>query len=411
MSYYKLSPDVYLVKGAARHCIYNLAKGSLYNIDQEVCDLITNLINIEGYSLKLSTEHQEILKELISRQLLVSCRNKEPIIDILSLIQRQQTIFSWIEVTRRCNLSCSFCYEESNPYCSERLSKEDFYFVCDQLNEIGVKKIQLIGGEPLILKEDLKQMIEYASKYFSKIEVYSNGILIDEDWAKFFKAYGLEIAISIHSYSSQEHDHLTNAKGSHEKALRALELLKKYGVAYRLGTVANKAFHVDEPPENASYTLRPKDPKIVGRADLSHYNLEMFKRKAITKESKSYPLSKDRVISALSGHQCFAKNIYISSKLEVYPCVMERRLTHGNLRSKTLKDILKDEIRFLSKDYIEGCRECEFRYACFDCRPDSNGRGVYQKPWYCTYSSKEGKWYDVSEVFEKLRVHLEVGAR
>lgn len=402
MEYYSLNQDTYIVTGAMKHCIYDLLNGNLYNITQLVLDVVNKLLNDKNVYLELESQEKEIADELIKLAIIIESNKKEDIADIISLRQKPIPLFAWLEVTRKCNLACTFCYEESNPHCTERMSLDDFYHVINELKETGVKKIQFIGGEPMVLRNDLKTMIEYCHGHFDFIEVYSNGILITEEWAKFFKEHNIAVALSIHSYIPEEHDRLTTVKGSHKRVLRGLELLKKYQVPYRIGTVRSASCDLGTQPVNAGYTLKPKEPKVVGRADLSQYDLDMFKRKAITKQSKSYPISKDSVITALSGHQCFIKDLYISSELNVYPCVMERRLTHGNLKDQKLKNIINDKIRFLSKDNIEGCKNCEFRYACFDCRPDSNGKGLYQKPWYCTYNPLEAKWHGIEATFEKL---------
>lgn len=402
MSYYKFGNDIYIVKGAVKHCIYDLSLGNLYNINQGVLDFINNLINVREADLNLTFNEKQILNQLIQTKLLLKSPDKESVADISSLRKKTAPSFCWIEVTRQCNLSCSFCYEKSNPHCEGKMSIDDFYSIIDELKNIGIKKIQFIGGEPLLLKSELKAMIKHCRSYFDFIEVYTNGTLINDDWANFFNLYNISIALSIHSYLPEEHDRITTVIGSHKKVLRGLELLKKYKVKYRIGTVRSSDCNIGNKQENSGYSLRPKEPKVVGRTNLSQYNLEMFKRKAITKNSKSYPIKKQQVITSISGNQCFIKNLYISCQLEVYPCVMERRISHGNLKKNKLKNLLNENIRFLSKDNIEGCKDCEFRYACFDCRPDSNGQGVYEKPWYCTYDPKIGKWYDVDDMFKKI---------
>jgi len=79
---------------------------------------------------------------------------------------------------------------------------------------------------------------------------------------------------------------------------------------------------------------------------------------------------------------------------------MERRFVHGNLRDKGISEILNKDICCLSKDEVDVCKLCEYRYICSDCRPDSNGREVYAKPWYCSYDPLRGAWLDL-EVFYK----------
>ena len=84
--------------------------------------------------------------------------------------------------------------------------------------------------------------------------------------------------------------------------------------------------------------------------------------------------------------------------MDVYPCVMERELSHGNLKNGNLKDLIDNKICSLSKDYIEECKECEFRYACYDCRPDRISDSLFEKPYYCTYNVNNGEWIDKDKI-------------
>lgn len=402
MIHFALNKDVYLVRGSVKHCLYDLSSGNLYHITDRVAQTITTLVNADT-SPNLSEDEQAIVTQLQEEKLLVEQPEKAILANIYELRKPPKPHFAWIEVTRKCNLACTFCYEGSDPYCVERMSLDEFKYVADQLKENGIRQIQFIGGEPMILRDELRQMIDYCRDYFDFIEVYSNGVLITESWAQYFKANDIYVALSIHSYIPEEHDQLTTVKHSHKKVLRGLNLLKQYKVKYRIGTVRSSSCDIGKKPEDANYTLKPKAPKVVGRADMSDYSFEMFKQKAITKETKQYKLNRDAVVNALSGHQCFSKDLYVSSLLDVFPCVMERRLSHGNLKQKPLKDILNNDILTLNKDKIEGCKTCEFRYGCFDCRPDSNGRGLYQKPWYCSYNTQTGEWADLKQMYDYLK--------
>lgn len=84
--------------------------------------------------------------------------------------------------------------------------------------------------------------------------------------------------------------------------------------------------------------------------------------------------------------------------MNVYPCVMERRIKHGSLKNNKLKDILDNNIFNITKDSIEECKECEFRYCCFDCRPDSLGKSILKKPWYCSYIPEKGEWKNIKSL-------------
>jgi len=402
---YQLNTDVYVVDGAERSAIYDLNTGHLYSISRDVSQLIAHLID-NPIAIELDSEQKNILNEMLANNLLVSTEKPGIKHDIKELMRDYPLDFAWIEVTRKCNMACPFCYESSSPSCEERMSFDEFKIVVKNLAEAGVDRIQFIGGEPTILKGELMRMIEYCREHyhFEMIEVYSNGILIDDNWCQFFKKHDIRVALSIHSYIAEEHDKHVNYKGSHKKVERAVRALNSHDIPYRVGTVKSKSCNVGEPNEGTSYRIgAPDNPRLAGRADFNAYDLEMFRTKAITKDSKRAPLTKETVTNYVSGHQCFLHDIYIDTKLTVYPCVMERRQSYGNLKDKPLVEMLSSKFRYMTKDNIEGCKNCEYRYACFDCRPDANNRGFYQKPWFCTYEPTKGIWHSVESVYEYLQ--------
>ena len=80
---------------------------------------------------------------------------------------------------------------------------------------------------------------------------------------------------------------------------------------------------------------------------------------------------------------------------------MERRFSHGQVcRNNSFH--LKEEIMKLGKDHIDICCNCEYRYACFDCRPDAVSSDIYAKPWNCTYNPLSGIWEEEDDFIKKL---------
>ena len=107
------------------------------------------------------------------------------------------------------------------------------------------------------------------------------------------------------------------------------------------------------------------------------------------------PLS--RFQRARFGHNCFSYNVCVTATGSVLPCIMERDHVYGNVLEDPLADILERPsalvIRRITKDSIEICRDCEYRYACFDCRVKSKvGENFLAKPASCTYNPVKGFW-------------------
>lgn len=400
--YYCLCDDVYLVKGKAKDCIYDLGGKKLYHIQKDFSALVERISSVDMDELILTDEESEAIEALKSANLIAVSKKIKPLLDIKTLSTSFDIRFVWIEVCTFCNLKCRHCYNESSAQCHETMSFQHFQKVCQELLGIGVKKVQLIGGEPFCHK-NIKEMLEYASERFDFVEVFTNGILIDEKWCEFFKDNYIHVAMSIYSYNAEEHDKVTLQKGAHARTIHSVELLKQYGIPHRIATVHMKDVSLGE-KETDLYTLNAKKDviRMAGRGNIGLLTPELLDRKLITKKTFSYALNPQTIACHTNGNRCFASKLYISANLEVYPCVMERRISHGNLNNKSLNNLIKREIQEFNKDKVEGCKDCEFRYACNDCRPDSLSEDIYSKPYYCTYDVSQGEFMDENEVINRI---------
>ena len=63
-----------------------------------------------------------------------------------------------VSVTDRCDLRCVYCMKEKMTFLPKKeiLTLEEIERLCDNFIEMGVKKIRLTGGEPLIRKDIIK---------------------------------------------------------------------------------------------------------------------------------------------------------------------------------------------------------------------------------------------------------------
>lgn len=90
--------------------------------------------------------------------------------------------------------------------------------------------------------------------------------------------------------------------------------------------------------------------------------------------NKNYHFDFDSFFHNLEFHPCLGKSLFISSKGNIYPCPMFRIYKLANTKNKDFLTVLK-EIKFdivsiwkNNLDYIDRCKNCEFRYLCSDCR-------------------------------------------
>lgn len=397
-----LNDNVYLVEGKLYGCIYDFNTLKLYHINKNLSNLINDINFNEKTLNQISNEHRDFLNKLIENKILkLTTSRKTNSIQEIKLLN-EEIKFAWIEVTTKCNLKCIHCYNESSNDCIKEMSINDFKEIIDSLLEINVKKIQIIGGEPFAIELKLKEMLDYVIGKFEFIEIFTNGTLISDKWIDYFKINNINIALSVYSYDENDHDKVTTINNSHKKTIKTIEKLHDKGVKYRVCNIIMKDISLGN-RNTELYKLNPKKDilRMIGRGNISLISREQLKEKIITKDKFTKPLNKDLCQRIISGHNCFSNKIYIGSDKTIYPCVMERRINHGKLsKQKGIK--LNSNILNFGKDFIDECRECEFRYTCFDCRPDSLTNNIDVKPWYCTYNPLTGEWKDSEQFIDEI---------
>lgn len=397
-----LQSNVYLVDGAVNGAIYDLNTGELYQIENKAKNLLHRVID-GNTSIKMTDEEKDFISQLYSLNILTDEYVEKH--EIEDLKEKTRIDFVWIEVTNLCNLQCIHCYDEAS--CGEGVIMDinEFYHIIDELVNYGIRKLQIIGGEPFVLKEKLKLYLDYCIGKFDYIEIFTNGTLITDEQIKYIKENNIKIALSVYSYDEEMHNKVTLNQSSWKLTNNTIEKLKLNDITYRVKNVLMKDLDLGNKNTELYELSSVKDiVRLTGRANIELISDSQLKRKLITKNNFAYKITKNLVEKCISGHNCFSRRLYFSSDLGVYPCVMERRICHGNIKNKHLDEIIDNRILSFTKDTIEGCKNCEFRYCCFDCRPDSNGSDLYAQPWNCTYIPNEGQWRkNIADFITKIR--------
>jgi hypothetical protein len=109
------------------------------------------------------------------------------------VVDNDHACLAVVEVTRECNLSCSFCFASSGPGGRE-LAFEEVVHLLDVIVESGgPRPVQFSGGEPTI-RDDLPELVEHATDMgFEHVEVNTNGIVLgrEEGYAERLAAAGV----------------------------------------------------------------------------------------------------------------------------------------------------------------------------------------------------------------------------
>ena len=400
---YQLNENVYLVLGYKNSCIYDLNQCKLYALNDELSKQF-NFIRMGILTDRINDiELKECLNYFIDNGVLVLSETAKfhNIEDIM--FTKTRITFAWIEITNQCNLRCKHCYNESDQKCDKKMSIEQYRMVIDLLVSKNVKNIQIIGGEPFWNKKLLREELDYTVGKFDRVEIFTNGTLVTDEWFEYFAINKICVALSVYSYDKDEHDKITGVKGSWEKTNSTISKLKTHNIKYRVCNVLMRDIDLKKKDTDLYKLSTKKDiVRMTGRGNFKLLTDDLIKKKLITKNTFTEKINSSFCKRLVTGHNCFNSHIYISANLDVYPCVMERRVKHCNIEE--CQDIvLNESIRKLNKNYIEECKYCEFRYACFDCRPNSLSGELYEKPWYCTYDPKNGIWSKPDEFVIELK--------
>src|SRR3989338_9773238 len=85
-----------------------------------------------------------------------------------------------LSVTQRCNLKCPYCHKEGQISSEKELSLKEIENIIKNAKSIGIKKIKITGGEPLV-REDIAAVVGIIKKYnFEEISMVTNGFLLDK---------------------------------------------------------------------------------------------------------------------------------------------------------------------------------------------------------------------------------------
>lgn len=110
------------------------------------------------------------------------------------------------------------------------------------------------------------------------------------------------------------------------------------------------------------------------------------------------PPAVDTFFEAKSFNGCLNRKISIDSNGDIKKCPSMQK-AYGNICELSLIDVARraefEEEGNLAKDQVEICKDCEFRYACSDCRAYlENPSNMYSKPLKCGYDPHKAEWSD-----------------
>lgn len=163
-----------------------------------------------------------------------------------------------LSVTDRCNLRCTYCMAEDMTFLpkSKVLSLEEMVLVAQAFVELGVEKIRLTGGEPLV-RNGISQLASSISSLggLRELVMTTNGVLLDKHAKELVDAGVSRINISIDSLKAQRFKSLTRF-GQLEDVLRGISVASSAGFKrIKLNAVILKGINDDEVIDLARFAI------------------------------------------------------------------------------------------------------------------------------------------------------------
>ena len=245
--------------------------------------------------------------------------------------------FLWLEITGRCQLSCTHCYAESGPTgLHSALSRREWQTVITDASKAGIRMVQFIGGEPTT-HPDFADLVAHAIANGLAVEVYTNLVRVNLSWWELFSCPQVSLATSYYSDQSSQHDIITRRKGSHARTRSNIMEAVRRGIPLRVGLVdLDDAQRVDQ----ARAELRSMGVQNIGTD-----RLRQVGRGSTSTEKDTTQLCGNcaRGVAAVSGDG------------DVWPCVFARWMPVGNVRDTPLADILNGPVMAATSSRLAEC--------------------------------------------------------
>jgi len=155
-----------------------------------------------------------------------------------------------LSVTDRCNLRCQYCMPEEEYVWLPRedvLTFEEMATLAGYFADLGVDKVRLTGGEPL-LRRDLPRLVRLLlqDRRLTEIALTTNGILLASQAQDLYQAGLHRVTVSLDTLRPERFRQLTR-RDEFSRVIEGIESVGKAGFTnLKLDTVAIRGFNDDE---------------------------------------------------------------------------------------------------------------------------------------------------------------------
>ncbi len=152
-----------------------------------------------------------------------------------------------ISLTERCNLRCTYCMPAEGIQLSPKahiMTYEEIYTIAKEFVAMGVTKIRLTGGEPLVRK-DAALIMEKLATLPVQLTLTTNGVIVDK-FIDHFKKCGIKtLNVSLDSLDATKNKEITR-RSYFDKVYQHIILLVNEGFQVKVNCVLMKGYNDNE---------------------------------------------------------------------------------------------------------------------------------------------------------------------
>lgn len=160
-----------------------------------------------------------------------------------------------ISVIDTCNFACTYCFTGRKPHKqvqSHLMQADEIETLARIFVSLGINKIRLTGGEPL-LRKDISDIVARLHKLDTSITLTTNGFLADHFIDDFKAANIHSLNVSLDTFKADRFFQITHFDGSQRVKSNIMKLIKE-GFDVKLNVVLMRGVNDDEIRDFISFT-------------------------------------------------------------------------------------------------------------------------------------------------------------
>lgn len=160
-----------------------------------------------------------------------------------------------ISLTERCNLRCFYCMPEEGIKLRDKanfMTSEEVIAIAKTFVRLGIKKIRLTGGEPLI-KKDVKHLLLELGKLPVELAITTNAVLVDK-FIDTFKEAGIKsVNVSLDSLDEKSFNSISR-RNYFDRIKSNIDLLIENDFHVKVNAVIIRNINEHEIPDFINWT-------------------------------------------------------------------------------------------------------------------------------------------------------------